>query len=193
LLFFVHLHMAHLEIKKGNLLISEPSILNDSSFNRAIILLTEYTKNNAVGFILNRPSSFLLSDLITDLNCDFPVYEGGPVEQENLYFVHRVPELIPNSIEISNGVFWGGNFESLKIALYTKQITNTDIRFFLGYSGWGKNQLIEEIESNSWFVTKNNSKNIFLEDDSTFWRNKMVEKGGNYKLWANAPKDATLN
>ncbi|MEN8835958.1 MAG: YqgE/AlgH family protein [Polaribacter sp.] len=185
--------MAHLEIKKGNLLISEPSILNDSSFNRAIILLTEYTKNNAVGFILNRPSSFLLSDLITDLNCDFPVYEGGPVEQENLYFVHRVPELIPNSIEISNGVFWGGNFESLKIALYTKQITNTDIRFFLGYSGWGKNQLIEEIESNSWFVTKNNSKNIFLEDDSTFWRNKMVEKGGNYKLWANAPKDATLN
>lgn len=193
MLFFVHLHMTHLEIKKGNLLISEPSILNDSSFNRAIVLLTEYTKNNAVGFILNRPTSFLLSDLITDLNCDFPVYEGGPVEQENLYFVHRVPELIPNSIAISNGVFWGGNFESLKAALHTRQITNTDIRFFLGYSGWGKNQLSEEIESNSWFVTKNSSKNIFLEDHSTFWRNKMVEKGGNYKLWANAPKDASLN
>lgn len=185
--------MAQLEIQKGNLLIAAPSILNDTSFNRAIILLTEHTENSTVGFILNRPSPYILSDLITDLNCEFSVYEGGPVEQENLYFVHRVPKLIPNSIAIGNGVFWGGNFESLKIALHTKQILNTDIRFFLGYSGWGKNQLIQEIESKSWFVTKNSSENILSEKDNTFWRKKMVEKGGNYKLWANAPKDATLN
>lgn len=185
--------MAQLEIQKGNLLIAAPSILNDTSFNRAIILLTEHTENNTVGFILNRPSPFILSDLITDLSCELPVYEGGPVEQENLYFVHRVPKLIPNSIEISNDIFWGGNFESLKIALHTKQIQNTDIRFFLGYSGWEKNQLIQEIESKSWFVTLNSSENILSEKDNTFWRKKMVEKGGNYKLWANAPKDATLN
>ena len=43
--------MTHLKPLKGKLLIAEPAILNDSSFNRAIILITEHTDNNSVGFI----------------------------------------------------------------------------------------------------------------------------------------------
>ena len=45
--------MAYLKPIKGRLLIAEPSILNDSSFNRAIILITEHTENNSVGFIFH--------------------------------------------------------------------------------------------------------------------------------------------
>lgn len=177
---------------KGRLLIAEPTILNDSSFSRAIILLTEHTDNNSVGFILNRPLTYTLNDIIPEIECDFILYQGGPVEQDNLYFIHKVPELIPDSIEVANGVFWGGNFESLKNLLNTNQINSTDIRFFLGYSGWGKNQLEDEIELQSWFVSKNNLKNIFNEDDD-FWRNELLEKGGSYKIWANAPSDISLN
>jgi putative transcriptional regulator len=43
----------------------------------------------------------------------FKIYNGGPVEQD-FYFIHNIPELIPNSIEISNGIYWGGDFESTK-------------------------------------------------------------------------------
>ena len=39
------------------------------------------------------------------------IYNGGPVEQDNLYFLHKVPDLIPESIEISNGIYWGGDFD----------------------------------------------------------------------------------
>ena len=42
----------------------------------------------------------------------FKVYNGGPVEQDNLYFIHKVPHLIDNSIEISDGIYWGGDFET---------------------------------------------------------------------------------
>ena len=42
-----------------------------------------------------------------------PVYNGGPVEQDKLYFIHKIPELIPNSIEISNGIYWGGDFKEI--------------------------------------------------------------------------------
>jgi putative transcriptional regulator len=185
--------MSHLEPLKGRLLIAEPSILNDSSFNRAIILITEYTESNSVGFILNRPLDYVLKDLIPDIDSDFTVYQGGPVEQDNLYFVHKVPDLIPDSIAISDGIFWGGNFDSLKQLLNSGELSSTDIRFFLGYSGWGKNQLKDEININSWFISENNIKNIFSENEDTFWRNKILEKGGDYKLWANAPNDVTLN
>ena len=185
--------MLQLKPLKGRLLIAEPSILNDSSFNRAIILITEHTDNNSVGFILNRPLEYTIQDLLPEIESDFIIYQGGPVEQDNLYFVHRVPELIPESIEVDNGIYWGGNFESLKYLLNDGSLKKTDIRFFLGYSGWGKNQLKNEVNLNSWFISENNIKNIFSTDDESLWKNKILEKGGDYKLWANAPSDINLN
>ncbi|MEN8835151.1 MAG: YqgE/AlgH family protein [Polaribacter sp.] len=178
---------------KGNLLIAEPSILNDNSFKRTIVLLTEFAESNAVGFILNRPLEFTIKDLLPDINSQFIIYEGGPVEQDNLYFIHRVPDLIPDSIAVANEIYWGGNFSSLKILLQNNILDPTEIRFFLGYSGWNEHQLLDEIETDSWFVTENDFKNIFAVDNETLWKNKLLQKGGEYKLWANAPSDINLN
>jgi putative transcriptional regulator len=182
-----------LEPHKGRLLIAEPSILNDSSFNRSIVILTEHTTNSSVGFILNRPLNYSLNDLLPDINCDFTIYQGGPVEQDNLYFVHRVPDLIDNSIEVSNGIYWGGNFKVLKELLNKNLLNKSDIRFFLGYSGWDNQQLKDEIKSKSWFVSENDFQNIFSTDYESLWKNKLLQKGGVYKLWANAPSDINLN
>jgi len=182
-----------LEPHKGRLLIAEPSILNDSSFNRTIVLLTEHTKNSAVGFILNRPLEYSLHDLLPDINCDFTIYQGGPVEQDNLYFVHRVPDLIEDSIEVTKGIYWGGNFNVLKELLNNDELKTTDIRFFLGYSGWENQQLKDELKKKSWFVTENDFQNIFSTNNESLWKNKLLQKGGAYKLWANAPGDINLN
>lgn len=185
--------MSELKPHKGSLLIAEPSILNDDSFNRSIILLTEHNTSSSVGFILNRPLKFTLKDIIPEIDCSFMVYQGGPVEQDNLYFVHKVPDLIPDSIQVSENIYWGGNFNSLKNLLSEKKIESTDIRFFLGYSGWGTHQLQEELRNNSWFVSENDFENIFSVDNESLWKNKLMQKGGEYKIWANAPSDIHLN
>ncbi len=185
--------MSILKPKKGRLLIAEPSILNDHSFKRSIILLTEHSKTNSLGFILNRPLHYKLSDLVPEIDCDFRVYQGGPVEQDNLYFIHKAPELLPNSIEVSNGIYWGGNFECLKEHLNEHKIDSSDIRFFLGYSGWGENQLENELETNSWFIAENKHPNLFVINEETFWKDQLLEKGGEYQIWANAPSDIQMN
>lgn len=185
--------MSELKPYRGSLLIAEPSILNDDSFNRSIILLTEHNEKSSVGFILNKPLKFTLGDVIPEIDCSFVIYQGGPVEQDNLYFVHKIPELIPDSIEVSKDIYWGGNFKSLKQLLIDKKIESTDIRFFLGYSGWGANQLEDELRNNSWFVSENDFENIFRVDNETLWKNKLMQKGGEYKIWANAPNDINLN
>ena len=185
--------MVALKPEKGRLLIADPAILNDSSFKRTIILLTEHTKKSSVGFILNRPLDHVLSDLVPDIDCDFTVYQGGPVEQDNLYFIHKVPHLLPNSIEVAKGIYWGGNFELLKELLNKKQLEATDIRFFLGYSGWSSNQLDEELVMNSWFITENDYDNILTTNDQNFWKDKLLQRGGKYKIWANAPSDIQMN
>ena len=107
--------MISLKPTKGKLLVAEPSILSDSSFNRSVVLLTEHNDSGSVGFIFNKPSPYLISDLIPDIESSLKVYFGGPVSEDNLYFVHKVPELIPDSIEIADGIFWGGDFEGNSI------------------------------------------------------------------------------
>ncbi|MFV0247462.1 MAG: YqgE/AlgH family protein [Tenacibaculum sp.] len=185
--------VSNLEPKKGRLLIAEPSILNDSFFKRTIVLLAEHAKDSSVGFILNRPLNYTLSDLMPSVDCNFTVYQGGPVDCNNLYFVHKIPNLLPSSLKINQNFYWGGNFENLKIYLGKKLVKPTDIRFFLGYSGWDINQLEGELKTNSWFVSKNIYPNIFTLNNETLWKNQLLKRGGKYKIWANAPGDIQMN
>lgn len=186
--------MSDIIVKKGQLLVSEPSILGDSEFTRAVILVTEHSLDGSVGFILNKPLDFTIGDLIFDINSNLTVYNGGPVEQDNLYFIHTVPEKISNSIEISNGIFWGGDFESIKYLLNTNSISKSEIRFFLGYTGWATEQLNEELSNNSWLVNENSEGNqILSKPTNTIWKEKIDLHGGDYILFSNAPEDPILN
>ena len=186
--------MIALKPAKGLLLVAEPSIFGDASFNRSVVLLAEHSPNGSIGFILNKVLDFTLKELIPELEKSFKIYNGGPVEQDNLYFIHKVPDLIPESIEIANGIYWGGNFDAVKELINKGLITEKQIRFFLGYSGWDATQLKEELDSNSWIVTTHeDSKDIIEKPYRSFWKDKMLELGGNYMLWSNAPENPSYN
>ena len=182
------------KLEKGHLLIAEPSIIGDLSFNRSVILLADHTSEGSVGFILNKPLKYTIKDLLPEIDSDFKIYNGGPVEQDNLYFIHNIPDLIPNSIEISNGIFWGGDFEFTKELINTGVIKKKNIRFFLGYSGWESSQLENELQSNAWVVTQNIYKKAIIEKSyDSFWKEKMLEFGGDYSIWSNAPENPSYN
>lgn len=186
--------MIALKPQKGHLLIAEPSIIGDVSFNRSVVLLAEHNNEGSIGFILNKPLSFRLNELIPEITKSFKIYNGGPVEQDNLYFIHKVPQMITNSIEISNGIYWGGDFEALVELINNGTIKNSDIKFFLGYSGWDTSQLEKELQSNSWVVSENTYKsNVIRKSASSLWKEKMMEFGGDYLLWSNAPENPNLN
>ena len=186
--------MSFKQPKKGHLLIAEPSIIGDLSFNRAVILLADHNALGSVGFILNKPLNYFLKDLVEGTDCEFPIYNGGPVEQDNLYFIHKSPELIPDSIEISLGIFWGGDFNTVLDLINTQQLTKDDIKFFLGYSGWDENQLDTELQSNAWLVSRNTYENrIISKGETSFWKEKMLELGGEYSIWSNAPENPSYN
>ena len=183
------------KLQKGQLLVAEPSILGDFSFNRSVILLAEHNAEGSVGFILNKPlEDYTIGDFLPEIEASFKIYIGGPVEQDNLYFIHTIPELIAESVEISNGIYWGGDFELTKSLINEGKISKEDIRFFLGYTGWGANQLEEEIESNSWAIAVNkNEKRLLSTSSKEIWKEKITEQGGEYVLFSNAPENPALN
>jgi len=179
--------------EKGRVLISEP-FLEGRYFNRSVILLTEFNEKGAVGFILNKSINTGVNEVLTDLAVfESEVFIGGPVQNSRIYYMHTVPNLIPNSFQIIDGLYWGGDFEVLKDLIKSKRLSPDQVRFFLGYSGWGAGQLGDEIKENSWLVSSLNVDELMSTDTSNLWRKALGYLGGNYKVWANFPNDESHN
>jgi putative transcriptional regulator len=178
----------------GHLLVSEPFML-DPNFKRSVIILTEYSEIGVVGLILNHQSEYLLGDVLPDVSySEMPVYIGGPVSTNTLQFIHRCPNKIAGGIEISEGVFWGGNFEAVKGLISNYQLTEDEIKFFTGYSGWTIEQLDDEMKEDTWMVSNNyNGDTIFSHNEQNLWREVVISLGQRYAHIANFPENPALN
>jgi putative transcriptional regulator len=184
--------MTHL--KKGDLIIADPSIVNDIQFNRSIILITSSSiENEVVGLIINKILDYKLKDIIPEINIDFDVYDGGPVNKDNLYYIHNLGHLIPESIKINQQLYWSGNFDTIVNLINSKKITTKDIKFCLGYTGWSAKQLINEVRDDNWIkCTKIKSEDIFTKMSNS-WKKTMINLGGEYTIWSNAPENLSHN
>src|SRR5210317_123945 len=126
------------EISKGSILIAEPFMI-ESNFRRSVIGIVDHTeKDGTVGFILNKKMNFAVNELIQDIESEenFKVYYGGPVATDTIHYIHNVGDILDESIKVSRGVYWGGDFEKLKFLINSGLIKANNIRFYLGYSGW---------------------------------------------------------
>ena len=136
------------------MLVAEP-FLQDPNFRRGVILLCDHQKEGSFGFILNKPIDMGINDLISSFP-DFKseVYYGGPVQTDTIHYLHTRGDILPNSIEVMSGVYWGGDFEQLKEFILADKIKPNDIRFFVGYSGWAAGQLKNEQKVLSWMTAE---------------------------------------
>lgn len=186
--------LSRLEPSLGKLLISEPFLM-DPNFKRSVVLITEHQSEGTVGFILNHPSALLLKDLIPELgDADFPVYIGGPVGTDTIHFIHRCYDKIGDGEEIAKGIYWGGNFETLKILINNNSISPDEIKFFIGYSGWAEQQLKDEIEENTWIVSdKYHADVVFSDNEEEVWREVIINLGPKYAHVSKFPQNPNLN
>ncbi|WP_341226496.1 YqgE/AlgH family protein [uncultured Arcticibacterium sp.] len=176
----------------GCLLIAEP-FLGDPNFERSVILLCEHNTKGSFGLVLNQLSNLTLKDAIDDCYVEIPLHVGGPVEHNTLHYIHRLGDLIPGSVNLGRNLYWSGDFETLKTLVNVGQVEEKDIRFFLGYSGWGEGQLDAEMNKNSWIVSDIDTDLIFDSKPEEFWRKILRGMGGSYKVMSNYPTDPRLN
>ena len=180
-------------IGPGTLLISDP-FLKDPNFLRTVVLICDHGEEGSFGFVLNKRQEHILGDLVEDLyGNEFPVYYGGPVQTNTLHFVHQCPELITGGIEITNGIYWGGDFAEVFNLLLNKEIDANQIRFFVGYSGWGIGQLKDEIDDKSWILSEVSKRILFHTKPENIWKNALQELDGEYRLMVNYPLDPQYN
>jgi len=182
----------------GSLLVALPSLL-DPSFRRTILLITHHDQEGAMGFILNRPRNESLGEL-TESTMDLaavPVFEGGPVEQQNLILTHLLWK--------ETGVRFQSLGEEDLAQLDSQEGHNGDpdhdrhrnLRAFTGFAGWMAGQLEQEIAEKSWHLLKPTAEMLHpvstTEDGIKHWKAIMKELGPMYYMLAQAPDDPGLN
>lgn len=184
-----------LEVSMGDILVAEP-FLNDSYFERSVILMVDNDDNDgSFGVMLNKRLRLSIHDIVKG----FPefysdVYLGGPVNTDQVFFMHTIGESVPRSIDMGNGLFWGGNIYALKPMIQNDMIEAEDVKFFLGHSGWEPQQLREELRLNSWVVAKNiQCSDIMNTEPNQMWSKFANIASKNHKLWNKFPVDPSDN
>ena len=182
-----------IEPAAGILLIADP-FLKDPNFLRTVVLLCEHKDEGSFGFVLNKQIEQTLDELISDLEgYRLPVYYGGPVQMDTIHFLHQYPDLIPESVKVSDDIFWGGNFETVTALLKSKSIDLNKIKFFVGYSGWDKDQLEDEIAKGSWFVKDADPSIILSSTTNNMWATELARERKTYKIFGEIANDPSMN
>ncbi|MDD3742716.1 MAG: YqgE/AlgH family protein [Lentimicrobiaceae bacterium] len=177
----------------GRILISVP-FLQDFYFRKSVVLLAEHGIDGSFGIILNKPVEVKLSDVSNDFEgFDAPVFLGGPVKTDSLFFIHTRPDLIDDGVKILEGLYWGGNIELVKELIRLGKLKAEDIRFFVGYAGWVPDQLERELEENSWVVSVTDLQEVINENPIELWKHALKKLGREYTFWVNYPPDPILN
>ena len=190
----LHIRRQLIQPYRGALLVAEP-FLDEGCFRRAVICLAEYSEKGAVGFVLNSPTRYRLNELLEGMDGipSIPVYCGGPVGTDHLFFLHDIASL-PGAVEVATGLFANGDFDMLLDFLKSDEGVRRHVKFLVGYSGWSPGQLEGELKQEAWAVTAMQSPGRCLAAmDESFWRETVRGMGEGYLLWLNTPQEPSLN
>ncbi len=179
---------------KGRILISEPT-LKDFYFSRSLVLLIEHSiDNGSFGLIINRPVHLKLNEVVKDFpENNFPLFLGGPVHPDRLFYLHTLGEQLPGSMKVFGDVYWGGDIKKLMELIDLNVVTPDQVKFFIGYSGWEKGQLTREMREKSWIVSQPSESMVLSNHPENMWRSTLRKMGNDYAIWSNYPADPILN
>lgn len=181
------------DIKAGRVLLAEP-FMRDNNFKRSAVVLCEHTEEGSLGFVMNKPLNMKINELLADFpEFEAEVFFGGPVQTDTIHYVHNVGDLLDDSVQIMDGIYWGGDFDKLKILIETKLIQPANIRFFVGYTGWSSGQLWEEMQYKSWVLTDMHANYLFKSKYPQLWQEAMNHKGGVFTVIARIPDSPDWN
>jgi len=139
---------------KAGLYIKSAAALIGSFFEHTTIIIVEHDEKGSLGFVTNKPFGKSLHELIEFNHAKpFPLMDGGPVDREHLFVLHKRPDLIDGGKQILNGQYLGGNMEQVIEAINNMSVNEQEIQLFIGYCGWDLGELEAEVEEGSWIVS----------------------------------------
>ncbi len=146
--------------------------LGDPNFHRSVVLMIEHGDTGSMGLIVNRGAPLTLGELArgqslkiaTELTQQ-PVFVGGPVEPHRGFILHD-DETILEKHTVLPGLHLSVTLDALGALLERPHV---NLRFCLGYAGWGPRQLEGEMATGSWLFAEATANALLTGDPAQLW------------------------
>jgi putative transcriptional regulator len=140
-------------IKPGTLLVAHPSV-EQEKFKKSVILITKCDSERSSGFILNKPSSLRMQDILDGLyfsnSLNQNIYDGGPVSPRAICMLHTNDWKSNNTVYINKELSLSS--DQFMLDQLNDDIVPSHYRFFVGISNWYPGQLEDELAHNIWLT-----------------------------------------
>jgi putative transcriptional regulator len=179
---------------EGCVLLSDP-FTQDPYFSRSAILLCRHNKKETFGFVLTNYIEIDLHKLDENMpEIITKISFGGPVEKDNLFYIHTFGKEIEGAEKIMDTLYFGGDYEMLFELIKADPKRINEVRFFIGYAGWDFEQLNNEMKDHSWIaVTNISEKEILSTSSDHFWKDCMTKQGSKFEMISNFPLNPNEN
>ena len=160
----------------NHFLIAMPE-LRDPNFDRTVTLICQHDANGALGVVINRPLDHLtlkdvfdqldLSSLTSENTAKSPVYYGGPVQQELGLVLHEGVGDWGSTLAIGDNLGLTSSRDVLESLSRSDGPSHSLMT--LGYAGWGKGQLEQEMQENAWLSVEADCEILFSVPAQQRW------------------------
>lgn len=150
----------------------------DPRFAETVVLLVHYAEDGTVGLVINRQTTLPLSSALRDLkgssNNSQPVYSGGPVQIEVVQALLQSTAGPHDAARLFGNVYLVSKKVELEKALVAGK-GSRELRIYLGYCGWSRGQLENEVNQGGWYIFDGSEGLVFDSNPSTLW-SRMIAR-----------------
>ncbi len=163
---------------KGHFLIASPN-LADSNFSRSVVLMLQHDQNGALGVVINRMLDVTVKQacdraLETDCDIEGNLHQGGPCEAL-LMVLHADAGIDDDEDAVLPGLHFSTDKDTIE---YLVRNPPANLKFVVGYSGWGAGQLEAELKTGSWLIAPATVDRVF---------------GPHHSLWSRLVSEANVS
>jgi len=165
------------DLAPGKLLVASRD-LQDPNFAKTVVILLQCDDDGIVGLIVNRRSKVAVSRVVNAVpgakTRTDPVYAGGPVDTTDVLALARITPPTGDVQRVFSDVFLVSTKRSLE-KTFASKIEPGMVRVYLGYAGWTKPQLENEVALGAWYIFQASVKAVFDTDPDSLWERLIRE------------------
>ncbi|ABV86459.1 protein of unknown function DUF179 [Shewanella pealeana ATCC 700345] len=173
---------------QNHFLIAMPS-LQDTYFERSLIYICEHDEKGAMGIVVNKPSGIIVDELLEQMELSEEpepistlareVLAGGPVNPERGFVLHTTQDCWSNSDAITPEVMLTTSQDILACLGSDKAPEKFVIA--LGYAGWTRGQLEQELTENTWLSIPASPELLFDIEHDKRWQ--LATESLGFDIW----------
>jgi putative transcriptional regulator len=165
------------DLAQGKIIVT-PRGSPDPHFSNSVIVLAHYDQTGALGLMLHYKSDLTIPKALKGVagaeKRSDTVYVGGPVELPVVLVLLRTKSAPTGVSRVTDDLYLMTSKQSIATALADGRPAS-DLRVFIGYSGWGPGQLEREVRRSGWYIFNYDESIVFDEHPDTLW-NRLIEK-----------------